>query len=704
MRYNTRNTFLALYFVRDATMENVERGRGSQREWSVRHTERHHTYHWTVECNGARRDGFLTYLLKRPTGDFRRTLGVAVDRVESIRSWLTSDDYGSLQSLENSILLKRKMGLGRSGSAKAVVLDIFHDRIQPPNPEVDIAVHKFGAVPIYVMPGVSVPLEIFGQQQHCQIGIYVDAPEVETLQEDSQRGYRGRPVNSLELLRTLRIRPDLTFSRYLEDVGEYTYKLLTMRNWSYVFRYGRKIEDLLDGSLDSKIETVLRYAKPTDSLRHTGIEAAIRDEAREYRDDFARMLCKYSMSRTLYLFILNHLYRAVGKKDECDLYGKQYLDSWKLFFSSLDDRKILSQTDQEARDLDAIWGAWHTTDRETELAGLRNDSRPIGHWLPRLIDFAHFTSRILSLKTNPETTKLFFSHRHTEDMKHLRQEVSKDLFRHFAGKVELLHVESRRSGFPFAEQVPPQIWLSDALVAVYSDRPQAGPQDDEDWVSREIALAQRFKLPLRIVREKFVVLSEISKRLEREGFSQAANLVTGTLIPELPEDLKERIQVLGPDLVETAQNAIKKKCQTLLVGFLLSIHSDMHVRIICEAHLASVEPSRFGLAINENQNIHWIRTFDLAKILKVRRQSLLKALRAILKKDRALSFPNVGAEIPPLVMYRGTESCRGNLLSAMEILRSDLSGRMDAERELRDHLTLIMEQVKVLRLNSGSSH
>jgi hypothetical protein len=667
--------------------DNVTFDGGIKPVWSVWHSGGH-TYRWAVEFNGATEYAFLTYGLLRPRDWYRRILAVEVQQPERIKAWLNDEDYKSVNLLENLLLEKRKTGLGKTGAAKALALDIHEGKLNLPR--VDVAVHKYGAVPVYLIPEATVSLKIFGQQRDCGIGIFISGRERKSAEED-QEDHRGRPVNSLELLRSLRIRPDLTFIRYMEDVGEYAHDLRTRRNWSYVFRYGRKMEELLNASVGSKVKTVLRYAAPKN-MRGSEILLAAQDEARRYLADYRVPLYKYSAARAIYLFTLNHLYRAVGMKDKCDHYDCEYQDGWRKFFFSVAERHECLDTDPELGALDAVWKAWHAADAEQELALLQRDSRSLVHWLQRLVDFACFTSHLHHLKTDPGTTKVFFSSRHIESMSQTREEVAKLFNRHLPDQAALLYVESLRPGFPFADQIPPQIWLSDALFSVYSPRTDSDLKD-RDWVSHEVALAKSFRLPCMIVRESTVTLEEIYARLCKEKVDQAEHPVNTETVPALPDDSSERMRFLEPHLLETGRQGAKKKCETLLSGFLINFFTKEHVWIIARTHLACFEPGIFRLQGEENTEIGWIRIPELASILGMKAGSLFDALGEICGKERALSFATSGVEIPPLVMNPEKTHCKGNLLAAMEVLRPDLIGYEKGEVELQNHLVQIMKSL-----------
>jgi len=613
---------------------------------------------------------------------------VEVRQLESIKAWFNDEDYKSANLLESLLLAKRETGLGKTGAAKALALEIHEGKLNLPR--VDVAVHKYGAVPIYLIPDATVALEIFAQQRDCRIGIFVSGRERKSSEEDLE-DHRGRPVNSLELLRSLRIRPDLTFIRYMEDVGEYAHDLRTRRNWSYIFRYGRKMEESLNASVGSKIKTVLRYAVPK-STRGSEILLAAQDEARRYLADYGGLLYKYSAARAIYLFILNHLYRAVGMKDKCDHYDSEYQDGWRKFFVSVADRHESLDTDAELGALDSVWKAWHAADAEQELAVLQKDSRSVAHWLQRLVDFACFTSHLHHLKTDPGTTKVFFSSRHIESMSQTREEVARLFNRRLPDQAALLYVQSIRPGFPFADQIPPQIWLSDALFSIYSPRTDSDFKD-RDWVSHEVALAKRFRLPCMIVREGTVTLEEIYDRLCREKVDQIDHPVNTETVPVLPDNSSERMRFLEPHLLETARQGAKKKCETLLSGFLLNFFTKEHVWIIARTHLVCFGPGTFRLQGEDNTRFGGIRIPELASILGKKAGSLLGALGEICGKERALSFAASGIEIPPLVMNPEKTHCKGNLLAAMEVLCPDLIGYEKGELELQNHLVQIMKSL-----------
>lgn len=653
-----------------------------QSAWWVRHLVEKHTYHWEVELNGVRQDAFLTYALKRPSDRYRRILAVEVSQPERVRAWLDDDCYNALRMLHELFRQKRRTGLGKTGAAKAMALEIYRGQLDMPY--LDVAVHKFGAVPIYLVPGTSVSLELFGGQRECSIGIFVSGGEIDSRELDSESD-SSRPVNALELVRSLSIHPDLQFIRYLEDVGEYTHDLHTRHNWSYVFRYGRKMEELLKASVFSKIDTVLRNAAPRTVRKPNEVRLALREEAERYLTGYSGLLCKYSTARVLYLFLLNHLYRAVGMKDKCDYYGSQCQNGWKQFFPSVEDREVFCDGDTELGHLYAIWQAWHSTDAEAELAALQRDTQNAAHWVRRLTEFACFASRIKQVNLEPEATKVFFSSRQVESMRQLRQQVAASFERQFAGWAALLYVESTIPGFAFADQIPLQVWLSDALIAVYSQREELKKRD---WVSYEVGLAKEFKLPCMIVTESTVTHDDVFRRFSNENTGAATQWLFDELIPPLPESLKERVNFLERPLIDKVHEAGRKKCETLLKGFLRNFFTPEHRRIISQIHLACLEPWSVGLP--SPGSVGGVLISDLAHILSMNEKKLRTALREITGNERALSFPSLGAEIPPVVVNQSTR-CHGNLLAAMEVLRPDLVGREGGKYELKEQLVQIMK-------------
>ena len=117
------------------------------------------------------------------------------------------------------------------------------------------------------------------------------------------------------------------------------------------------MEELLNASLGSKIETVLRYAAPKRKrrldetrllcrIRHAGIWPTIVD-----------CLQIFDGEELFYLFILNHLYRAVGMKDKCDYYDLEYQEGWSKFFHSSAGRDAFCEADPELGHLDSLWKA-----------------------------------------------------------------------------------------------------------------------------------------------------------------------------------------------------------------------------------------------------------------------------------------------------------------------------------------------------------
>jgi hypothetical protein len=576
--------------------------------------------------------------------------------------------------------------MGKTGAAKALALDIHEGNLDILN--VDVAVHTYGAVPIYLVPRSAVSLEIFGQRRDCEVGIFVSGRDTESLKIASDEGLR-EPINSLFLVRSLRIRPDLTFIRYMEDVGEYVYDLRTKRNWTAVFRYGRKIEDLLNASVKSKILTVLNHATVRGARSSSEVGIAIHAESHKYLQEYSALLYKFSTARIIYLFVLNHMYRAVGMKDKCAHYDEEYRESWREFFRSNTELGDVRESDPEIAALAAVWNCWHSSNPQQALAWFHKQSGSLAHWLQRLVDFAYFASTIVELNTNRDAIKLFFSSRHVPTMKQTRQEVDK-LFRgRFGGRASVLYVESEQPSFSFRDQIAPQIWLSDVVLSVYSPKLDSAATD-RCWVSYELVLARGFQLPDMVVRESSVTLEEIQRRLSVESPALASELINGETITALPDEPSARVRFLEPYLFDKVREATMKKCETLIRGFLQNFFTKEQIYVISRVHLFCLDP--VWPFRNKNGNVaYWIEIGDLSDALKMNARSMRKVLSDISQSERALSFGASGVTIPPLVIDLAGKRCRGNLLAAMELLRPDLSGAKNGEEELRNSLIGIMK-------------
>jgi hypothetical protein len=648
--------------------------------WTTRHHPHQHRFHWEVEYRGACKPAFLTYVLLQPEDRYRRTLAVEVRQSDFVQDWLKGSALETVRELEQLIRKKRSKGLRRTGAAKAVAIDIFKGNVSLPN--VDIAVHKFGAVPVYVIPDSTSRVTIFDQDRDCRVGIFVSgsAPVADA---DRKLG----PVNALELLRSLEIRPDLTFLRYLEDVGEYAADLQSSGNWASLFRLGRKIEEVLGASVASKIDNaVLLYAH---SLPTDGEDSAVRNAARvEASAVLARdreMLWKFSSARILYLLVLNQLYRSIGMLDECDRFSQEYEDNWKNYFDSIEQRELARESDGALADLHLVWTALNAADAVEQLSQLQREPQDRRRWLNRLIDFASFACRIARLQLDAASTKVFLASRHTDKMRGIRRDASSVLDEHFQEQAQILFVESNQAGFPFADELEPKIWLSDALLACYSSRRTQTSElfPDRDWVSYEVDRARRYGLPIAMFKDNSISLAEIQQALEQES-PQSAVLAQKNVVLNLPESTPDRRRLLEQHLVTTVEKAAARKCNVLLTGFLKNFFSPPHQWLIAKIHLLQIEP-QIDLNWHGVTQDGWKSVARLAAALEVGERYLALQLKKIRANRRGLFNPTSGVEVPVLLIDRHATQCQGNLLSAIEILRPDLD-----QQHLKASLAAIM--------------
>src|SRR6516162_60203 len=97
-------------------------------------------------------------------------------------------------------------------------------------------------------------------------------------------------------------------------------------------------------------------------------------------------------------------------------------------------------------------------------------------------------------------------------MQNLRKMAKQIIDSEYDDQVQLLYVDEEVAGYPFVSHIPVKLWLSDGILAIYSE----GSQDtDWEWVSREIYLAYQFHIPFAVLRDQTVNISAIKESLIR---------------------------------------------------------------------------------------------------------------------------------------------------------------------------------------------
>lgn len=194
----------------------------------------------------------LTYDLLRNTPD--RTL-LRVDSKFASQIWPIRD-LVAFRELYRRVQAKQAERLGNISIAKGIVLDLNEDEAPPEN--LTVTVHRFGAVPVALLSGsAEIPLGDT-RKLETRLGVYASLPRP-----------RGGTVLSAkaDLLRSCRIKLDILFRSYLEEIAAEFHDIKNHASRVETFERLKRVEETLAASIKTKLEPVLMHAPITKRTR-----------------------------------------------------------------------------------------------------------------------------------------------------------------------------------------------------------------------------------------------------------------------------------------------------------------------------------------------------------------------------------------------------------------------------------------------------
>ena len=367
--------------------------------------------------------------------------------------------------------------MGNISMAKGIVCDL--DRSGNAPEGITVTVHKFGAVPAAVLNPVytSPPPD---EWKDVRIGVF---PWMPLGSEGTVRG-----TAKADLLRSCRIKLDLLLTSYLEEVAAEFSDIEHYSSRIVTFERLKRVEDVLGGSVNTKIEEILRHVeKPLDTVLH--------ELASEAWRNFSLMIMSAVFGRVLALHMVNVLYRCLGISDRSERYSAQWHE-----------RTIRLRNLYGPRDFDELVAPGTKTDLDLlhrtymVFSGAMADGYdPLIQgaqsrlWLRGFVKFARFVDLIRAEGRSPCVPQLFIAAQH-----HL------PVVQAFVGSVDA-HVRRHNEiqGSPVAEvrQLEQQIdaadlkrltkariWNSEVVLSVIPrewDTQVSGGRESLQWIASE---------------------------------------------------------------------------------------------------------------------------------------------------------------------------------------------------------------------------
>ena len=570
--------------------------------------------------------------------------------------------------------------LGRFTGAKNIVNRIAEGEFAN-LPNVRIAVHKYGPVPVYVLPE-TYSIGYFGGDIQAQIGIY---PKIAPL----NGGRRGVNLQlpflgtKAEFVRSLNVGLGLMFQRYLEDVGEGMYDIKHHLNLAGTFDRAKEIEETLAESIRSKLDVAMPSAA---MFRHPQSEDEKLVKAlfeKEYNWIFT---ARYA--RQFALYFLNELYRMIGVESRSDSYlggfgairdefnallGKDYVKN------ALRELPLVALLSRALR-------AYRDGDNDT-LREINVDGETL--WVRRFVQFARFVASINLEQLPPTTGRIFISYQHDVPVTEvLLSRINDYIKSNFPNRVEVLSVRETGTGVRFKSPIRARIWLSDTVSEIVpkSSVNIAGNTKNYNWIAHEaeygLLLGKRIIYLVEKGADEAQIRAELKNRSRDGGLIPSSARVPDWLQERLLESFTEYTramfavdttqtseQDLDPSIIRAihgeAEKAIERRHRDILVGFhrqfpesarrtLKHIQETVpYPKVANKKALASQLVTKYKSSYKDQKSAEKAitNTWNLARY------------RALLIGERSM----------PLMRLLDGKNYSGNLREIMKALRQDLS-------------------------------
>ncbi len=529
-------------------------------------------YRYNIRLDDLDFSAYLTYEVPRVSDD--RTLLLV-----NVEYAFINDDH---KEEYNRFIERIRESAGRFTGAKNIVNRLAEKEFNK-LPNVRIAVHKFGPVPVYVLPQ-EYQINNLGRMISAKIAVYPDVK--------SQTGSRKSAVNlnlpflstRTEFVRSLNIGLGLMFLRYLEDVAESMFDIEFHLNLAGVFERAKEIETELGESiktkLDAAIPTTDSFFKPNND--HDRLVNALFEKEKDWL-----FMARYA--RQYALFFLNELYSHIAMDSRSEEYFEGFRGIQQQFDGLLGEghyagfrerlRAVatLSKTIRAYRD-----------QRYDEIDQIDLTNEPL--WTRRFVQFGRFIASLNRVKVNATAGRIFISHHNDVPVTELLNSQIQDFIKtEFGDRVHVLSVRETAAGAEFKEPIRSSIWMSDMVKGIVPQHtlPVGGDQvKDYQWIAREVEYALLLGKRVIYLVEKDLDDKAIRSDLKRTEFSlipddarvptwlpaRLLNSFTEKIHPSFTIDhmgaTKDDLDPkLKPIIKEVAEFAIERRHQDILVGF-----------------------------------------------------------------------------------------------------------------------------------------
>jgi hypothetical protein len=471
----------------------------------------------TITMPSADENCFDYMMSTGPNSRFRGRLSYDILEGGGTRSILRVDykdasrTFRNLHTLESCRNLfqrveREQSQLGNIRLAKHLAVALTNSAAR--DPDLTVTVHRFGAVPIALLPEMfQVPL---GEQQvDVRVGVFKTGSGVSEA---------GKDLSEIDLLRSFRdLHLDRVLQTYLEDVAEECHDLQHLSSTANSFERLKRIEATLKESIGQKIELIL-----------SGIESANRFTkqfklASEIWEKYSQEVISASLVRPFVLYFVNQLYRALGVEDRSDKYEQR----WNLTLNRLS--KLIPEHDFERLFDDYIQGPailkstllrYTAQGAFSEFGDLLDVAQP-GTWLGEFVQFAEFCHRVRSEKSDPGKARIFLAAQHQIDAaRHFVSFANQNvpLLPNQRPAAVFVQVHESQAGKQFERLIKTRIWQGDAVIGIIPenwDAPRADGRAPLDWILSETEHAKLLRKNLVFATQQGVSLAAIEAEIDK---------------------------------------------------------------------------------------------------------------------------------------------------------------------------------------------
>jgi hypothetical protein len=396
-----------------------------------------------------------------------------------------------------------------------------------------VAVHKFGPVPVFLLPEKEYPYttELDGKIIQLRIGVHANWDGANA---ESQRSLFG---SDIELIDAVSADFDLSMGRYLEDVAEIFADIENHADLRRAYELAKAAEEVIGASMKTKLDACLPDAQRKSRSKKNPNAPQHYDEWMDYRQaksaaknqrnlihhwsEDRRVACEFysenwesavraEYARAVALYLLNELYALLGVATKS--YGDT-LRELKIRVERWHGKGAYEQALDSDPGFSALREALQSYRRRDDFA-LEQIPAEGASWQDGFIRFTQFLHYLrLFGPLPPHQPRVFVSYNHGVPVaEKLKEQVTHWLeAKAYPHKVRVLSLEERYDPAPFRQRIKAGIWLSDHLLAIVPKGGSAlgGAKKHYEWIAREAEHALLLGKPVTYLTEHGTNLADL---------------------------------------------------------------------------------------------------------------------------------------------------------------------------------------------------